>query len=95
MAETLTPEVWTTTPEGIPVLDVDATFFAMERIEDALDAAAAEPWWTMLPFPTDGSEPTVSFDVGVCWCGAYGRAGAIHNAKPSPDEPVEECGRYL
>lgn len=34
-------------------------------------------------------------DVGVCWCGAYGTPGTVHVAKPSPNEPPEECGRFL
>jgi hypothetical protein len=34
-------------------------------------------------------------DIGVCICGAYGIAGGTHYAKPSPDEPLEECGTFL
>lgn len=33
-------------------------------------------------------------EVGVCICGAYGRAGTVHVAKPSPGEPPEECGVF-
>jgi hypothetical protein len=40
-------------------------------------------------------EDETDADVGVCICGAYGIAGGTHYAKPSPDEPVEECGRFL
>jgi hypothetical protein len=39
--------------------------------------------------------PAEEVEVGVCWCGAYGTAGRTHYAKPSPDEPLEECGTYL
>jgi hypothetical protein len=32
-------------------------------------------------------------DIGICWCGQYGRLGSIHNRMI--DGQMEECGEYL
>lgn len=43
-------------------------------------------------FPDDFEEEE-EYEIGTCmWgSGAYGKAGTIHIAKPSPDQPPEEC----
>lgn len=38
----------------------------------------------------EGDDPP----IGACWCGTYGPPGGIHVAKPSADEPPEECGTF-
>lgn len=86
------PEVWTFTPDPVVYVTPDAILAEIAEIE-AEDAVLDVSWWLSGATLDSGSEP--DFDIGMCWCGAYGRLGSVHNAKPSADEPVEECGRYL
>lgn len=88
LVETPSPEVWTTTPEGIPVLDTEATLRAAVTPREVASGVFDGPY----PWEDDADDDMI--DIGMCWCGAYGRLGAVHNAKPSADEPVEECGTY-